>query len=374
MCINSLLNSYSLNTQKCKNALTNIFKEVSELDSFVYHIQEPYQYKNRIPGVPKGITTIHDGGSRAAILVSNTLNMWPVPDYTGPDIATGLLRTSNDLYKEVYMTSVYLDYNNKNDNFFPKKFKNLVEFCYSSKKPLIINMDSNCHSVLWGLETNPRGEVLEEFIATNGLSVQNIGHMATFDPGGARKCQTRIDVTLTLNFDDVIDWRVTNMVTFSDHNEIGYKLDFKTEVAKKIIYLHKKMNPSEFNYRIASKLPNIPRKITPEWLEEAASLLGTKIWAAYAQTCPKKYITERSKLPKYWNSEITAARKGARKAFKKYLGCRTDEHWERYLECRNLLNKVTKKAKKASWRAGRASYAFQGSQKLATPSMMSVQI
>ena len=75
------------------------------------------------------------------------------------------------------VASVYLDI--KMDPV-PEWLEKLVDFARVKKYSLILGMDSNSHSVLYGLDTNARGEELESFIVNNALSVENIGTVPTF--------------------------------------------------------------------------------------------------------------------------------------------------------------------------------------------------
>ena len=45
----------------------------------------------------------------------------------------------------------------------------LMGFVNSNRYPVLIGMDSNAHSSLYGKDTNKRGELLEDFILENGL-------------------------------------------------------------------------------------------------------------------------------------------------------------------------------------------------------------
>ena len=93
----------------------------------------------------------------------------------------------------------------------------------SNKKKLglLIGMDSNCHTTLFGPDTNKRGEVLEDFIAASGLCTENIGHNPTYE---SRNSQTCIDCTLTKDMHtSVLDRHVCQDYNGSDHNKILYK-------------------------------------------------------------------------------------------------------------------------------------------------------
>ena len=85
--------------------------------------------------------------------------------------------------------------------------------CTLNNYNLIIGMDSNAHSVLWGDETNSRGEWMEEFILDSNLTIENIGRKPTFI---GRQ-------TLALNTESK-NWKVTDEVTLSDHSLIRFNL------------------------------------------------------------------------------------------------------------------------------------------------------
>ena len=59
---------------------------------------------------------------------------------------------------------------------------------------LLIGADTNCHSTIYGKETNKRGEELEDFIAASNLNVENTGTFPTFNTQWGKSV---IDVTLT---------------------------------------------------------------------------------------------------------------------------------------------------------------------------------
>ena len=113
----------------------------------------------------------------------------------------------------VYFCSVYLDIT---INTYPAALDNLIQHCSTQGNKLVIGMDSNAHSVLWGDETNSRGEWLEEFILDSDLNLENLGRKPTFT---GRQTSTIIDITLTLNVESN-NWKVTDEVTLSDHTLI----------------------------------------------------------------------------------------------------------------------------------------------------------
>ena len=71
---------------------------------------------------------------------------------------------------------------------------------------MIIGMDTNCHSTLFGPKQNQRGYLFDELIANNNLIIENVGHSPTYESRGNKTC---IDVTLTRGLRQTIkDWVV----------------------------------------------------------------------------------------------------------------------------------------------------------------------
>ena len=71
--------------------------------------------------------------------------------------------------KTVYLASIYLD---SNLTVEKETMIKLVEKCENNKIPLIMGLDCNAHSNLWGCEkNNPRGDELELIILTHELYI-----------------------------------------------------------------------------------------------------------------------------------------------------------------------------------------------------------
>jgi len=88
------------------------------------------------------------------------------------------------------------------------------------RQKLIIGTDTNAHSFLWGSQDeNPRGEVLQDIIMDNNLSVLGQGQEPTFvSPIGT----SRIDVTLASHkAEELVEyWCVDLTDSGSDHRYI----------------------------------------------------------------------------------------------------------------------------------------------------------
>ena len=122
------------------------------------------------------------------------------------------------------IASIYLDIN---QHVIQESLKKIINFCSASKYPLILGGDLNAHSVLWGSESNKRGEELEDFILENGLEVRNMAKEPTFRCSrGNDFYETSIDVTLTRDLPfNLNDWRVDRNYNGSDHYTILFEVE-----------------------------------------------------------------------------------------------------------------------------------------------------
>ena len=73
-------------------------------------------------------------------------------DFTNRDSASAIIRSDDG---DFCVSSLYLDIEIKPNN---TTFMELVKECKKRKLPLVVGMDSNAHSSMWGAEdTNDRG-------------------------------------------------------------------------------------------------------------------------------------------------------------------------------------------------------------------------
>ena len=105
------------------------------------------------------------------------------------------------------LVSGYLDINK---SVIPDWLSGIIQYSNKKKYPVLLGIDSNAHSTLYGTRSNARGEELEDFILSNGISTENVGELPTFETvrGGVR-IESNIDVTLTYKLiNAVTDWMV----------------------------------------------------------------------------------------------------------------------------------------------------------------------
>ena len=112
--------------------------------------------------------------------------------------------------------------------------KRILTYSEDKGLELVIGVDTNCHSQLFGDSTNKRGLDLEEIIIESGLVVENLGTEPTYETNrGDKLIQTCIDATLSRNIDGKItNWEVNREYNGSDHNTITFTLNYSQETMK----------------------------------------------------------------------------------------------------------------------------------------------
>ena len=187
---------------------------------FICLVQEPYVYNQIASNQPRTATRYTGGDNntpRTAIYTSKTLNAWFIEELSNKDATVIVVKVNN---RQTMIASIYLD---RNKDVVQPWLKRIMEYRQHRGYALLIGADSNCHSTLFGHETNKRGETLEEFITTNRLAVENQGKKYTYNCSTGKSI---IDITLTAKLAVTItNWRVAEEeINFSDHNSIYFEL------------------------------------------------------------------------------------------------------------------------------------------------------
>ena len=211
-----------VNLQKCLLAKDCLIQDVwVKAKPSVAIIQEPYTGNSGRPkGVPSSFDCYYGGDNPRAAIITHKCNLLFCPSYSGRDVTT--CQTSMEGGEEVFVVSVYCDI------LKPDVPCEVVKLLQENRGAnFLIGLDTNAHSPMWGSEdTNSRGEMIEEFITSNNLSVVNRGKGATYIKG---QVSTIIDVTLASRrvWPKIDHWRVSEALHFSDHKRLYFSL--KTE-------------------------------------------------------------------------------------------------------------------------------------------------
>ena len=309
-------------------------------------IQEPYLGKQGKPlRIPAAFECYYGESNPRAAIIAHKSNLLLCPSYTSRDVTT--CQITLETGEVAYLVSVYCDILVSE---LPKELLALLREQQSAN--IVLCMDSNAHSTLWGCqEPNSRGEMMEEFIMTNNLVVCNRGTEPTF---ATRRASSIIDITLCSSslFNKIMDWRVNKGPYYSDHNRILFSLSTETTPTERSWVL-KSADWGRFRdlMRQSSQKLKQPEYWTPDTVECATAQFYRDIEFSLSKVSPRIRAGRRY-TNKWWNDNLTKLRRETRNLQKRAMASRDDESlWTRYKRSRNSLVAAIRKAKRDTWRS-----------------------
>ena len=81
------------NLRKSKVAHEHLVRDICKTDDITF-LQEPYNYKNRITGLPISFQAYGSPGGRAAILAPKKFNLWFCPEFSSKDYSVCLMHSN----------------------------------------------------------------------------------------------------------------------------------------------------------------------------------------------------------------------------------------------------------------------------------------
>lgn len=218
----------------------------------------------------------------------------------------------------------------------------------------IIVGDFNAKSPQWGMAySDVRGQVVTEWTAQYDFTVVNSGNKATFL---RRDYGSILDLTIaTPNIKTrIINWRVEEQETLSDHNYITFEVLDKNSTKSRNIqkvrgWNSRKINEQAMKHAIEEiAVKNIPA--TPEIFSASLEHICNK-------AMPKKKSPRRREPVYWWNQEISEIRKNCvakRRQYTRKVKRGTPQEiqilLEEFQECKKKLKYEINKSKKACWK------------------------
>ena len=317
---------------------------LNKRDEKICFITEPNSYGGKVKNLVKPNTQVlaSDGSNplRAAIRVDRDLHPWMVPEWSDGDLCVVGVKIESKL---CYIGSLYLDILK---DVRHRSFLRLVDECNHHRIPLVVGMDSNAHSPLWGCsDRNARGEELEDVLISKNLTVLNNGTVPTFSNKHGKSI---IDVTIAnayaLQNLNLSGWVVSNEDSLSDHRYIKFELGEYAPHEEKVRNL-KKANWTQFAEALdRNSLPEIVEDGSN--LNECADALQTLIQKALDKSCPMKNAVKRPPNP-WWNEELEQIRQELRGMAN--VCNNSPERYTAYRNLKSIFVRKIRKAKKKSW-------------------------
>ena len=161
------------------------------------------------------------------IYISENLDTTPVPEFIDRDMVTVAWRTGHKDIPLVIVTSIYSP--QEIDNIHPK-LNRLIKHCLRKKAQILVQMDSNSHSQLWGnTYEDTKGRYLTNLLVQHGLHLYNRGKVPSVYTYHQDDRKTIIDLTISTYAlsQYVQNWDISQDLVTSDHKLIEFTLQIK---------------------------------------------------------------------------------------------------------------------------------------------------
>ena len=157
-----MLSFKQINLHKATQATVMLGQGLEGQQNTVVLVTEPYTSYNKISGMPgKARVIFHrgpdqEGPPRAGIVATPDVKITAMDSWCRRDCAVALTKIGG---VQTVLVSLYLDIKKEVQ---PNWLDNLMQMIDSKNLPLIMGIDSNAHSSLFGPDTNARGTALED--------------------------------------------------------------------------------------------------------------------------------------------------------------------------------------------------------------------
>ena len=301
------VNFLQLNCQKSLVPTTTLDEELRTLSSFIALISEPplKRQDSRIDGFSHRFSTffsVKSGPPRASIVTSSCFNSISSILHSFSDRDLVAVR-----FDSLIVASIYIHPDCKT---IPDHLSNLIDWCSSNSLRLIIGGDFNSHHTLWGSsKDSPKGRQIFNLLEEKNLILLNKGQIPTWSNRGSSSI---IDLTIcTTNIArHITDWKVSDNITFSDHNLITFSLNTqKHNKRPKHTITKTVLNFDQLKSEITHHLLQVDWDHQANILEDLnykASSLHNSITNCIKFSSTVHHFKEKSSKPEWWNNEIEA--------------------------------------------------------------------
>ena len=341
-----MINITQVNLHKSTQATVLLGNEIGGKSGKLAFVTEPYISHGTITGIPNGTTivqAISKGAPRAGIIASKDLGITAMDGWCTQDFAVATIRLGD---VRALLVSAYLDIK------LPVKqnqLENILNMANGKNYPVILCMDSNAHSTLYGPTNNQRGDELEDVIMRHALRVENVGECPTFETmRGQRLIQTHIDVTLTRGI-DLLNWRVDREYNGSDHNTIRCEITVGSK-EKESIRPWSKADWQKFRTHLDQADYKIPGAMSMKKLDKLTKRLYLNLESALDAACPRILITPKAGTNTWVTTEHVTAKKKVSELYKKAKKSCKQNDWDAYKLADKTFKNKCKNDKNKAWR------------------------
>ena len=347
-----MLKFIQINLHKSQQATVLLGQDMEGQSQIISFVTEPHTIHNKITGMPKGTITIahttnnqNNNGPRAGIVADRGLWINGLDKWCNRDCAVAMAHLHG---RQVILASIYLDIN---EPVNPPWLEAIMAMADSKGLPVMLAVDSNAHSSLYGPDNNARGDTFEDFILEHGLEVLNTGNTPTFETRrGNGMAQTHIDVTLSrgMHF-PISNWRVDRSYNGSDHNTIRFEAAATPQDAIKT-RPWSKADWQVFDDTLRHADYRIPVGMSMKKLDKLTKRMYDLLQEALDRACPEvttKPIIKRG----FWATD--SHDKDKTKVSNLYKRAKTSgsvEDWQAYKQADKAFKHRCKRDKNKAWR------------------------
>ncbi|XP_033229049.1 uncharacterized protein LOC117180668 [Belonocnema kinseyi] len=226
-----------MNSHHSKGASAVLVRRISVMQTGLALIQEPWLYWERISGL-SGCGSIYKGplvkAPRACIAVKG-MDVILVLKFCSRDLTVIKVRLRVESGERLGVAFASAYFPDDADGSPPaREVEILIQYCQKSKILLLLGCDASSHHSVWGITNiNDRGRDLIEYLAVTDMEILNRGDTPI--------CQVKnrsevFDLTLCSERlrSRVVDWRVSNEESLSDHKYIPFQLNLGKPVVSKV--------------------------------------------------------------------------------------------------------------------------------------------
>ena len=338
----------------------NILSENIQNSKFdIILVQEPPTRTINVIGFPRSLRVLARANIKPKTCIVNARqenDTLMLHHLSNDNLTTAQLLTPSG---SLFMVSAYLPphENNITTENFIQTLQNVIDNI-NRNQPVIIAGDLNAKSPLWGSPYGDnRGELFEEFIENNDLTVLNNNTIPTFQ---GHRGSSFIDVTLAnaAAYRKINRWQIADDETLSEHALIQWEFKFDNhgdETMRRTRYNTNKADWDKFNLALARSIDAIPTANNRERDRESTQITATLINDAIENACKESIPfrkTYKHSVP-WWTPELTAKRKTAKRIRRQYQRARGEnreilrtEYARETRELKNLIRDTkTKKWK-----------------------------
>ena len=332
-----------INAQRSVTVLVEIRKLIAEMNFDIICIQEPYSRSGEIPHMPTSARVIKEGAMPMAVIVvvNKDLKILKVSQFCNDHTVCIEVTSWN---KTWMLVNSYFQFAEDLDLGLFRK----VAEAYSDL-PTIYMADANAKSPWWfNRFRDQKGEIVEEFISEFNLAIENqpLNPPTFINRAGA---SSNIDVTLAnmSAHETIVDWKVGDGLTTSDHNLIYFDLLWRRDVSESDSIKIKHFNFKKADWEKLKLNFMVPTEVlVSDDIDRKARELTVAIRAAMKHSIPTVTSVSRDEY-KPWSDHLQKLRGKVRRARRIYQRTRVELERRRYLDMyRNLKREFKEELRK----------------------------